>query len=80
MNLRQRNPGYDNNVVEEIETMKERITENGIDYILVRNYYIPDLRTSQKNRMIGKCGFLRKGYIKERHPGRYTYLVLSGQF
>lgn len=51
-----------------------------IDYILVRDYYIPDLRTSQKNRMIGKYGFLRKEYIKERHHGRYTYLFLSGQF
>ena len=66
--------------MEEIKTRKERINENGIDYILVRDYYIPDLRTSQKNRMIGKYGFLRKEYIKERHHGRYTYLFLSGQF
>ena len=24
--------------------MKERITENGIDYVLVGDYYIPDLK------------------------------------
>ncbi len=27
--------------------LKPRITENGIDYILVGDYYIPDLKTAE---------------------------------
>lgn len=77
--LRQLKSGYDNNVVKEVKAMKERITENGIDYVLVGDYYIPDLRLPEENRPIGKYGFLHKEYLKERHPGRYTYLVLSCQ-
>ncbi len=33
--------------------LKPRITENGIDYILVGDYYIPDLK---EHRPIGKYG------------------------
>lgn len=59
--------------------MRERITENGIDYVLFGDYYIPDLRMPEENRLIGKYGFMCKECIKEIYPGRYTYLVLSGQ-
>ena len=34
--------------------LKPRITENGIDYILVGDYYIPDLKLSEERRPIGK--------------------------
>ena len=30
--------------------LKPRITENGIDYILVGDYYIPDLKLSEERR------------------------------
>ncbi|GFI16816.1 hypothetical protein IMSAGC009_01983 [Lachnospiraceae bacterium] len=33
--------------------LKERIRENGIDYILVGDYYIPDLKLPEENRPIG---------------------------
>ena len=29
--------------------LKPRITENGIDYILVGDYYIPDLKLPEEN-------------------------------
>ncbi len=58
--------------------MKERIIENGITYFSVGDYYIPDLGMPEENLLIEKYGFLRKEYIKERHPGRCTYLVLNG--
>ena len=32
-----------------MEKLKERITENGIDYILVGDYYIPDLKLPEEN-------------------------------
>ena len=31
---------------------KERITENGIDYILIGDYYIPDLKLPKKKQSI----------------------------
>ena len=36
--------------------MKERITKNGIDYVLVGDYYIPDLKLPEEERPIGKYG------------------------
>jgi hypothetical protein len=59
--------------------MKERITKNGIDYVLVGDYYIPDLKMPEEERPIGKYGYLRNQYLKERHPARYNYLILSCQ-
>ena len=35
-----------------LEKLKERITENGIDYILVGDYYIPDLKLPEENRRL----------------------------
>lgn len=59
--------------------LKERITENGIDYILVGDYYIPDLRLPEENRPIGRYGRLHQKYLKEMHPGRYSELLLTGK-
>ncbi len=36
--------------------MKDRIRENGIDYVLVGDYYIPDLDLPEEERRIGKYG------------------------
>lgn len=36
--------------------MKERITKNGIDYVLVGDYYIPDLKLLEEEHPIGKYG------------------------
>ena len=36
--------------------MKERITKNGIDDVLVGDYYIPDLKLPEEERPIGKYG------------------------
>lgn len=38
--------------------MKEQITENRIDYILVGDYYIPDLKILVEERPIGKYEYL----------------------
>ncbi len=62
-----------------MEKLKERITENGIDYILVGDYYIPDLKLPEENRPIGRYGRLHRDYLKEEHPARYSSLVLAGK-
>lgn len=57
--------------------LKERITENGIDYILAGDYYIPDLKLPEENRPIGYFGRLHRDYLKQEHSARYTALLLS---
>ena len=59
--------------------LKERITENGIDYILAGDYYIPDLKLPEENRPIGRYGRLHREYLKQEHPARYSSLILTGK-
>ena len=61
-----------------MEKLKERITENGIDYILVGDYYIPDLKLPEEDRPIGRFGRLHREYLKQEHPARYSSLILTG--
>ena len=59
--------------------LKPRITENGIDYILVGDYYIPDLKLPEEHRPIGKYGRLHREYLREIHPARLNTLTLTGE-
>ena len=59
--------------------LKPRITENGIDYILVGDYYIPDLKLPEEHRPIGKYGRLHREYLREVHPARLNTLILTGE-
>lgn len=45
--------------------LKQRKTENGIDYALVGDYYIPDLKLPEENRPIGNFGRLHREFLKE---------------
>ena len=51
--------------------------ENGIDYILAGDYYIPDLKLPEENRPIGYFGRLHRDYLKQEHSARYTALLLT---
>ena len=62
-----------------MEKLKERITENGIDYILVGDYYTPDLKLPEENRPIGRYGRLHRDYLKQEHPARFSSLILTGK-
>lgn len=59
--------------------MKERITNNGIDYVLVGDYYISDLKLPEEERSIGKYGRMHREYLRENHPILFNDLVLSCQ-
>ena len=63
----------------EHERMKPRITENGIDYILVGDYYIPDLKLPEEHRPIGKYGRMHREYLREVHPAKLNTLTLTGE-
>ena len=59
--------------------MKERITKNGIDYVMVGDYYIADLKLPEEERLIGKYGRMHREYLRENHPMLFNDLVLSCQ-
>ena len=59
--------------------MKERITKNGIDYVLIGDYYIPDLKFPEEERPIGKYGRMHRKYLRENKPMLFNDLVLSCQ-
>lgn len=62
-----------------MKELKPRIQKNGIDYILVGDYYVPDLELPEINQPIGRWGRLHREYLKENHPARYSDLVLTGK-
>ena len=67
-----------NEEIKNMSELKPRITENGIDYILVGDYYIPDLKLPEEHRPIGKYGRMHREYLREVHPARLNTLILTG--
>lgn len=59
--------------------LKERIHENGIDYILCGDYYIPEISIPISDRPIGHYGRLRKAYLKEYRPGLFQLYLSQGR-
>ena len=61
-------------------SMKTTFTaDNGIEYRLVGDCYLPNLMLPEESRPIGFWGRLHRDYLKEHHPIRYDDLTLSGQ-
>ncbi len=53
---------------------------NNLTYKKVGDYYIPDLALDdQPDIEVGIYGRMKERYLKEHHPGRYSYLLLSGK-
>ena len=59
--------------------LKPKIHQNGIDYILVGDYYVPDLKLPEERRPIGHWGRLHQSYLKLYRPILYNELILSGR-
>ena len=64
-------------------TLKNTIhdSNNGLDYTLVNDYYLPNLTAAAPTEQhpTGRWGRLHKRYLKEHHPIRYNQLLLSGE-
>ena len=60
-----------------MKELKPRIHENGIDYILIGDYYVPDWKLPEEHRPIGKWGNLHRAYLRQFRPALYSTLVLS---
>lgn len=54
-------------------------TENGLDYILVGEIYLPLIAVPEETRDIGFYGSLRRNYLRDYKSGLYSYLSLSGK-
>ena len=50
---------------------------NGLDYVLVGDYYLPVISLPEETRPIGCWGMLRKEYLKEHKSGMYSCLLLT---
>ena len=59
--------------------MKGKKSINNIEYVLVGDYYIPDLELPHEERPIGKYGRMYREYLKEHNPMKFHDLVLEGQ-
>ena len=53
---------------------------NGLDYILVGDYYIPTIELSEDDdRPIGKWGRMHRAYLEETTPLLLNHLILTGR-
>ena len=59
--------------------MKDKKSINNIEYVLVGDYYIPDLKLPHEERPIGKYGRMHREYLKEHNSMMFNDLVLDGQ-
>ena len=59
--------------------MKAMITENGLNYVLVGDYYFPLLTLPKEDRPIGYWGRKRLEHLREHHPILFNQLALSGR-
>jgi len=59
--------------------MRKTMIENGLEYTLVGDYFLPSLALPEEYRSIGKWGRLHREFLKQEHPILFNSLVLSGR-
>ena len=59
--------------------MRKTIMENGLEYTLVGDYFLPNLALPEEYRPIGKWGRLHREFLKTEHPVLFESLILSGR-
>ena len=53
---------------------------NGLDYILVGDYYIPAIELPENDdRPIKKWGWMHRAYLEETNPLLLNHLILTGK-
>ena len=56
------------------------VQENDIGYVLVGDYYIPDIQLGDvDDRPIGRWGRMHRDYLRDHRPIVYNELLLSGR-
>ena len=59
--------------------MESKMVSNGIEYVRVGDYYIPDLTLPHEERPIGKYGRMHRDYLREHNPVMFDDLVVTGR-
>ena len=59
--------------------MRKTIIENGLEYTLVGDCFLPNLALLEEHRTIGKWGRMHRDYLEQHHPFLFNDLVLRGQ-
>ena len=62
-----------------MQDLKPRIHENGMDYVLVGDYYVPDLKLPEEHSPLGKWGRMHREYLRITNLGLLNELILSGK-
>lgn len=65
-----------------MDELKSRIHDegNGLDYVLVGDYYIPAIELPEDDdRPIGKWGRMHRAYLEETNPLLLNHLILTGR-
>ncbi len=62
-----------------MKELKQRIHENGIDYVLVGDYYIPAVKLPEEERPIVKWGRMHRAYLEDTNPLLLNHLILTGR-
>ena len=56
------------------------VQENGIGYVLMGDYYVPDIQLDGvDDRPIGRWGRMHRDYLRDNRPIVYDELLLSGR-
>lgn len=59
--------------------MKEKFIENGVEYVMQGDYYIPNRTVpDEAEYQVGKYGSLRRTFLKEHHHWLYSAMLLQG--
>ena len=58
--------------------MENKKSINNMNYVLVGDYYIPDLKLPNEERPIGKYGRIHREHLKEHSPMRFHDLGSGG--
>lgn len=59
--------------------MRKTMIENGLEYTLAGDYFLPNLALTEELRPIGKWGRLHREYLKQEHPVQFESLILNGR-
>ena len=62
-----------------MSNFKPTIEENGIQYTLVGDYYVPTLKLPEEKRPIGKWGRMHREYLRITNMGLLNDLILTGK-
>ena len=66
-------------VVKGAKNMRKTMIENGLEYTLVGDCFLPNLALPEEHRPIGKWGRLHRKYLKQEHPILFESLILNGR-